>query len=148
MASKRKVKAGLESESEDEQQFVFVHVDEDTDAATQKMFRAHAMRVARWRNRLGTKTGAEDAASIPYKIGRYRLAPQPPLPRETNHKRELVAKARSGDPSVAIDVPSVSLQPHFRDTMVITPSEGRLDPFDSAPVKLGMKQQRLLHYCS
>ena len=144
MNSKEGSKIDSRTKSQYDKKFVFVLVNESTDATTQKQFRAHAMREAMRQRQLRTKNDSEEATQIPFKTGRYRL---PSASSKAKPRRK--PKSKAGDNQISASVDVQGAYPPFSSgkTMVVVPSRGRLDPFNSAPIHLGLKQQQILHYC-
>ena len=141
--------------SSQSKKFAFVPVNgNSSDATSQKFIRAHAMREVMRQKASGTKLNPPPRV-VPYQTGRFRIS---------NSLRKTEAKTRSeretqphgslspvsdnaGEPVGA----SRALAPFFAQSVeqvlpaVLSP--GRLDPFDSLPIKFGSQQQMLLSYC-
>jgi hypothetical protein len=116
------------------------------DKETRRIVRSHAIRDANRRKRLGT--GLEGKVQ-----GGHALAAPAPQSNFTTKFRldtkssKRSSKSQSVSSNESSDSQAVKKTPKWRqEALWIVPSAGSFDPFETFPIKLGPKQQALIHY--
>ncbi|KFX96093.1 hypothetical protein O988_05485 [Pseudogymnoascus sp. VKM F-3808] len=116
--------------------------------APTRAMRAHAMRDSIRRKRLGARDIIPDK-QLPYHTGRFKLSSSPTKGRG----EPLEASTSSSNSDVDIFEKHVEKAydlaqrlHHDHHGLSTVPSRGRLDPFNTFPIKLGPRQQMLLSY--
>ena len=131
------------------QQFAFVlvnHAADDEKQASLKDIRAHAMREALRQKKLAKPT-PENVEPLPYRTGRFRLAPTQPKSRKQKANSSAATRASVCTESQEEGKEHVHKDVVASSSLARLESNGLLDPFDTFPIKLGLRQQRLLYYC-
>jgi len=131
-----------------DKQFAFVSVNEPPAAGSRKKIRAHAMREALRQKRAGTIVAPGQTASISYHTGRFRLSDSSAAYIDDPEINENDIN-RKGDRT---SIPTKdSAKPNSFSTgngkLLMVPSRGHIDPFDSLSITLGREQQAILHCC-
>ena len=119
---------------------------------TRRIVRSHAIRDANRRKRLGgTLEGKSWGGNAPVAPApapqskfttKFRLGTKP---SKRVPKTKPVSKSGSRDENAELEALKKP-QKWRQQALLVVPSVGNLDPFETFPIKLGPKQQALMHY--
>jgi hypothetical protein len=118
------------------------------DEESRRIVRSHAIRDANRRKRLGItldgKNRGGSSAPAPQSkfTTKFRLDTKPSK-RDTRTK--LLSKSDTEDENGEPDA-LIKSQKWRQQALLFVPDVGNLDPFETFPIKLGLKQQALMHY--
>jgi hypothetical protein len=139
--------------------FVFAPINgEGGDAASRKSIRAHAMNESLRQRLAGIKAGGS-SEQLPYQTGRFRVSDSPsqvetkltkvkPGRRPRKIKPDITPELVNAEACLEQEEPDPTTCIRFHNhRLPLVPSPGRVDPFDTLPIKFGQRQEVLLSYC-
>ena len=123
---------------------------EAVDDESRRIVRSHAIRDANRRKRTGQVLldGKARAGNVPAPAPQSRFTSKFRLDTKSS-KRGPKSKSVSGTESRKEDDEVEELaktQPWRKQALLVVPGTGNFDPFETFPIKLGPKQQALMHY--
>ena len=116
---------------------------EATDEESRRIVRSHAIRDANRRKRLGVTSEGKSRVAAPAAQSKFTAKFRLQTAERTPKPKILSKDSSQGNKGNSRGMHSLKWR---QQSLLFVPDVGNLDPFETFPIKLGPKQQALMHY--